>query len=155
MESTVILLGGPVGRSLVFHKCRMEKINAAEAASNNGSSDSDERTTHTATKFFPNWGTVTTKVTFIEYVDHGDEGITSVIELILTWVGECEQPEEWNIRWVHHLNYLAWELPEYLESYCPAPKEVLGTLLETGLPDDLKREWEDALAWEKEKASQD
>jgi hypothetical protein len=123
----------------------MLHIQAAEPPHQNGSFDSDEITTHVTTKQYHD-GTVTTKVTFLEYEDYGDEEIGSVIELILIWEGENDSPEEWSIRWVHHLNYLAWELPEYLERYCPAPKEVLETLLESGLPEDLKMEWEDAVA---------
>jgi hypothetical protein len=88
------------------------------------------------------WGTVTTEVTLLE--DWVDDELG--IELKLTWEGEYESPEEWSVRWVHFVDYLARELPDYLNRYCPAPYEVLATLRENGLPPEVKQRWDQTVA---------
>src|SRR6266481_90056 len=52
----------------------------------------------------------------VEVENWGDLGKDSgpVVVLEMRWSGEFESPEEWTIRWVHYLDYLASELPGYL-----------------------------------------
>lgn len=56
-----------------------------------------------------------------------------LVELRMRWMGECEQPEVWEIDWVHHPDYLLTELPQYLLSYCPVGVEMIEVLKNLGL----------------------
>jgi hypothetical protein len=88
------------------------------------------------------WGVVTIEANLLEDWIDDDLGI----ELKLTWEDEYESPEEWSIRWVHYVDFLARELPDYLKKYCPAPDEVLTTLRENGLPPEVKKVWDQTIA---------
>jgi hypothetical protein len=51
-----------------------------------------------------------------------------LVELTLIWNGDCEQPADWRINWVHHPDYLLRELPEYLLRFCPVGNEMVEVL---------------------------
>jgi len=116
------------------------------ACSNKGMSKSKSAAAQAngTTRFRLEWpdGVVETEVTILDDwgVEEDDEmGIG--IELKVSWHGACEQPDDWSIRWAHYFDYIAMELGEYLFTYCPAPEEILSSLLGGGLPPDLREKW--------------
>jgi hypothetical protein len=106
---------------------------------NNGSSESDEMAIkETKARRYWDWGATSTEVRILDDWIDDDMGI----EIKLTWEGDFESPEEWSIRWVHPVSYLARELGDYLYKHCPAPNEVLTTLHSWGLPPGAKEVWD-------------
>ena len=64
---------------------------------------------------------------------HAKVETSPMIELTLKWMGECEQPEIWQIFWWHHPDYILDNLPQYLIAYCPVGCEMIEVLKSLGL----------------------
>jgi hypothetical protein len=84
------------------------------------------------------WGVARSKVTVLE--THSDDPI--VCDVTLIWEGYCEQPDQVRIVWSHFWEYVATELPEYLNKYSIAPAELL-TTLKSSLPVNLRAYFKD------------
>jgi hypothetical protein len=86
---------------------------------------------HAAEQYWPNSrvgpGTVKTQFAILE--DWGPENGGLYVEVALSWAGEYEQPESWEIKWAHSLGYLADNLSDYLFRYSPVPSEMMKTFL--------------------------
>jgi hypothetical protein len=89
------------------------------------------------------WGVAKTKLEIYESL--GEPLDCVVVDLI--WVGYHEQPDEvrlqWSLLWSHLMAYVSMELPDYLNKFSPAPRELLTTLKDS-LPGNLKRYFKDS-----------
>jgi len=99
--------------------------------------DFPPRTFHLAERYWPESmvgpGTVKTDLNILEDRGMNDEG--PYVDLKLTWQGENEQPEFWQVQWTHYLGFLGANLANYLFRYCPVPRETMATLLESLTPE--------------------
>jgi hypothetical protein len=78
-------------------------------------------------------GIVKTRLDILENRGLNDEG--PFVKLELSWAGENQQPECWEIQWTHYLSWLSLHLENYLFRYSPVPREMLTTFLGSLTPD--------------------
>jgi hypothetical protein len=81
-------------------------------------------------------GTATT-ILMIEEDSRGNEDGALFVVVDLRWSQDAA-PNGWNIHGGYEMNQLAAELPSFLYQYCPAPTQVLKTLLRS-LPPELRK----------------
>jgi hypothetical protein len=85
-------------------------------------------------------GTATT-ILMIEQDSRENEDGALFVVVDLRWSQDAA-PRGWNIHGGYEMNQLAAELPSFLYRYCPAPTQVLKTLLRS-LPPELRKAFDE------------
>jgi len=84
------------------------------------------------------WGVASSEFEIYDDAEKGTE--YQFVCVKLNWE-MCDGEIYWETRWPHCIGYLATELKPCIDQYCPAPKEVWETFLDS-LPASIREKFE-------------